>query len=113
MNLRLLLFASLGWCHACNYERDQVIQCLASHSSTYDTDGDNRISKHELDRMMQQSLGYFERALARSMGGVDKTMDVCDTNHDGFIEMDELIRANRCLNSCFLLEKLGDHFCNN
>ena len=107
-----LLIATLFWYAraTCMYERDQVIECMKDNVARYDTDGDGRMSRSELEHLLGR-LGWMERALAKSFGGVGRAMKSCDVNHDGYIDFEEIDQTKQCLTWCYLLEKIGNMVC--
>ena len=91
----------------CKYERSNVIECLRHHSDQYDTNHDGKLSRGELATLFDRKLSWFQRSLAKSLGGVDHAMAACDKNQDGVIAFEEIDASPNCLTGCFLLEQMG------
>ena len=79
--------------------RQEALDCFYDKA---DLNHDGRISRHELEKSIDNYLPWWKRIPFKTFGGIGRIMSDCDANHDHFLTKEEANSMKKtCLNGCF------------
>lgn len=88
----------LAYTSACP-PKDLALDCFYKKA---DLNHDNRISRIELRKTIDNYLPWFKRWPFKVFGGISRIMRDCDANHDGYLTKAEAYSLDKtCLETCY------------
>lgn len=102
--MRVIFFCLLfGISHACTVSHEQAFKCLLKDKCL------TKIQIHRKTKMKSRLKSTY--ILANEGKKYEKLFQDCDGNHDGCLEMTEIMSSPSCKRSCRWLETIAELAC--